>query len=671
MYNVNLIEGGFRLLAGERLILEHTPATPALYVGLGREKIEMFRGNFHISDRISERVALRLEGMDKNDDELTLHFSHPDLYGDFRLVITEQDGFIKLSTALEDPCCNRIWIRFHAEAGEHVMGGGEQFSCLDLRGKLFPIWTREQGVGRNKLTEVTRLADELEGAGGDYHTTFFPQPTFVSSKLYFVHLENYDYSELDFREDDFHELMVWNPTVTLDIAAGESYGELLFKMTELLGRQPELPGWAMEGIWLGIQGGTERTTGIVKKCQDAGMDVPAVWIQDWEGKRITSFGKRLQWDWRWNQEMYPGLDKVIEADPETRWMGYINPYLVEGGVLFKEAQEAGYFVKKADGSDYLFDFGEFDCGVVDLTMPEAFEWYKGVIKKNLIGMGFKGWMADFGEYLPTDAVCANGETGMTAHNKWPMLWAKCNREAVEEAGMLGDCVFFTRSGATGTQRYSTLMWAGDQCVDWSADDGLPSVITSALSLGMSGFGLHTCDAGGYTTLFHLARTKELMLRWLEFTCFTPVMRTHEGNRPDSNIQIYSDDSIIEPAAKLSRLHTALRPYMETCVKENAETGMPVMRPLFFEAPNEDKAYNRDLFSYLLGADLLVAPVIEPDAETRTLWLPEGKWTHLWSGKVYGGGDVTVDAPMGKPPVFYRVGSPFTELFAEIQAKYVE
>jgi len=207
MYKVNLIDNGFQLFAGERLILEHSPAAPALYLGLGTEKIEMFRGNFHISDRISERVALRLDSMEKTEENVVLHFSHPDVVGDFRVSIAEENGYVTLKTAAEDKRCNRIWIRFCAEEREHVMGGGEQFSALDLRGRLFPIWTREQGVGRNKLTEVTRLADELEGAGGDYHTTFYPQPTFVSSRLYFVHLENYDYAELDFCAKEFHIIL--------------------------------------------------------------------------------------------------------------------------------------------------------------------------------------------------------------------------------------------------------------------------------------------------------------------------------------------------------------------------------------------------------------------------------------------------------------------------------
>ena len=420
----------------------------------------------------------------------------------------------------------------------------------------------------------------------------------------------------------------------------------------------------MSGLWLGVQGGTERATALAKRCRDGGVHLSAVWIQDWEGKRITSFGKRLQWDWRWNKELYPDLDTVIASDREGVWMGYINPYLVEGGVLFNEAKEKGYFVRRADGSDYLFDFGEYDCGVVDLTLPAAFEWYKNVIVTNLIGLGFKGWMADFGEYLPADAVC-HGGSGLALHNAWPALWARCNREAVEQAGLLGDCVFFMRAGAAGSQRYATLIWAGDQCVDWSEDDGLPSVITAALSLGLSGFGLHSCDIGGYTTLFHLRREEELLLRWLEFAAFTPVMRTHEGNRPDSNVQLYDNERLIAAAARLTAVHDELLPYMKRCVEQNAESGLPVMRPLFFEAPEEPRAYSHRLYSYLLGDDMLVAPVVEPGAETRRLWLPAGDWIHLWSGERYAGGEISVPAPLGQPPVFYKAASPYAPLFERL------
>ena len=589
-------EGFVELYAGDRLVLRHSPETPALFLGFGREEIRMYRGNFTVRDREDARLPLRFLGAEGE----CLRFAHPDLCGEYTLRVTEADGLLRLTGSCDDARVNRLWLRLCAEADEHVTGGGEQFSALDLRGRNYPIWTREQGVGRNKLTEVTRLADATDG-GGDYHTTFFPQPTFVSSRMYFVHLENYEYSELDFREKDCHEITLWTPALQLD----------------------------------------------------------------WEGKRVTSFGKRLQWDWRWNRELYPELDKVIAAD-DSAWMGYINPYLVEGGVLFQKAQEKGYFVRNAEGADYLFDFGEFNCGVVDLSMPAAFDWYKSVIRENLIGMGFKGWMADFGEYLPADAVCFGG-SGMELHNAWPMLWAKCNREAVEEAGVLGDCVFFMRSGAAGSQKYSTLLSGGDQCVDWSEDDGLPSAVTAALTAGMSGYGLHCSDIGGYTTLFHLKRDAELLLRWTEFAAFTPVMRSHEGNRPDSNVQLYDTPELIAAAARLVRIHDRLLPYLKACVQENEEKGLPVMRPLFLASPDEKRAYARENYSYLLGGDLLVAPVVEPRTESRHCWLPEGEWVLLWSGEAYAAGENTVPAPMGKPPVFYRAGSPYAALFREIAA----
>ena len=650
--------GRFALSLDGKELLRHSPEAPALYLGLGREHIHMYRGNFDIRDRVERRLPLRFVGAEGD----TLCFAHPDLAGQYRLTLTEREGLLHLRGRCGDERCNRLWLRLAAEKNEHVTGGGEQFSCLDLRGRLFPIWTREQGVGRNKLTEITRLADASDGGGGDYHTTFFPQPSFVSSRRWFAHLENYEYAELDFREEDFHEIGLWSTAMDLVLGAGADYPQLLEKLSGLLGRQPLLPDWAMRGLWLGVQGGTERATALRDRCRAGGVDLSAVWIQDWEGKRVTSFGKRLQWDWRWNREMYPELDRVIRED-SAAWMGYINPYLVEGGQLFEEARSQGYFVKNSRGEDYLFDFGEFNCGVVDLSMPAAFDWYKDVIKRNLIGLGFKGWMADFGEYLPADAVCCGG-SGLQLHNAWPALWAKCNREAVEESGKLGDCVFFMRSGAAGSQRWATLIWAGDQCVDWSDDDGLPSVITAALTLGMSGYGLHCSDIGGYTTLFHLHRDEELLKRWLEFACFTPVMRSHEGNRPDSGVQLYDSEELIAFTARMAGLHTRLLPYLRRCVEENAEKGLPVMRPLFLVSEDE-RAWERDNYCYLLGEDMLVAPVVRPGADSRTLWLPEGDWVHLWTGESCSGGSVTVPAPLGQPPVFYRRGSEYAALFRSL------
>lgn len=651
--DVSARNGELRLTAGGETLLLHTPECPAVFAGRGKESIKMYRGNFDVNDRVSERFALRLSSADGE----TLTFTHPDMQGALTVRITRDGGLLRLHGECGDASINRIWLRLCAEAGEHVTGGGEQFSALDMRGRLFPIWTREQGVGRNKLTEITRLANASDGGGGDYHTTFFPQPTFVSSRMYWAHLENYEYSELDFRAPDFHEIGVWSNRFSLVLCAGERYRELSGSLSALLGRQPVLPDWAMKGIWLGVQGGTERTLDLLGKCREGGMDVSAVWIQDWEGRRITSFGKRLQWDWRWDEKSYPGLDKVIAADENTRWMGYINPYLVESGVLFKEAQEKGYFVKKQDSSDYLFDFGEYDCGVVDLTMPEAFEWYKGVIKTNLIGLGFRGWMADFGEYLPVDCVLHDGDPAQL-HNKWPVMWAKLNREAIEEYGDK-DVMFFTRSGYLGIQQYAPILWNGDQHTDYTRDYGMPCIMPACFSLGFSGVTMVHWDIGGFFSFGKLKRDDELFTRWMEAGAFSLMMRSHESIRPWANSQFDAPD-VLPHTVVLTRVHAALKPYIEKCAAD-AGRGIPAIRPDFWEAGSY--AASRDEYAYFLGGDMFVAPVIEKGARSRRVYLPDGEWLHFWTGAPYKGGyEYTVAAPLGRPAVFYRRDSEFADVF---------
>ena len=179
MLSVKITNDSLRLALNGREILSHSPEAPALFLGKGEETVRMYRGNFDISDRMSERIALRFAGMEGG----TALFKSAELNGAYRLKIEEKDGYLRLRGETADARFNRLYLRLCAEEGEHVTGGGEQYSFLDLRGKLFPIWTREQGVGRNKLTEITRLADCSDGGGGDYHTTFFPQPTFLSSRL--------------------------------------------------------------------------------------------------------------------------------------------------------------------------------------------------------------------------------------------------------------------------------------------------------------------------------------------------------------------------------------------------------------------------------------------------------------------------------------------------------
>ena len=660
-------EDGFTLSFQSRPVLHHSRQAPCLWLGTGQADIEMFRGNFSIKDKLCEKIALTETTVHKQDTGWSIHFSRGDTAHATLTIEQDDDGRLLLNLHNDNASHNRIWLRLAAKPEDHIYGCGEQFSYFDLRGKPFPLWTSEQGVGRNKQSHVTWLADCKENAGGDYYWTFFPQPTFVSTQKYYCHVDNSGYMNFDFSDPDFHELAFWEDNATLRFECAETYVDLLEKLTALLGRQPELPDWVYDGVTLGIQGGTEICQQKLDTARHAGVKVNGIWAQDWSGIRMTSFGKRVMWNWKWDRELYPQLDERIAQWKKegVQYLTYINPYTASDRDLCAEAAKHGYLTKDSNGDDYHVEFGEFYAGVIDLTNPQAYEWYKGVIKQNLIALGCGGWMADFGEYLPTDTFLHNGVSAEIMHNAWPALWAKCNYEALEETGKLGEVLFFMRAGYTGSQKYSTMMWAGDQNVDWSLDDGLASVVPAALSLAMSGHGLHHSDIGGYTTLFDMKRSKELLLRWCDFNAFTPMMRTHEGNRPGDNWQFDSDADTLAHFARMTTAFTSLKPYLKQAVAENAKRGLPVMRPLFLHYEDDARTYNLK-YQYLLGRDVLVAPVYEQGRSDWTVYLPEDNWIHAWSGEAYGGGEVTVAAPLGQPPVFYRADSEWQALFASLR-----
>jgi sulfoquinovosidase len=307
-----------------------------------------------------------------------------------------------------------------------------------------------------------------------------------------------------------------------------------------------------------------------------------------------------------------------------------------------------------DGAPSTIDFGEFDCGTIDLTSPAAAAWLRErIITRNMLELGISGWMADFGEYLPTDVVLASGADPAAEHNLWPVRWAQANAEAVEAAGGTGDVVFFMRAGFTGTQAHCPLLWGGDQSVDFSRHDGLPTVIVAALSSGLMGNAFHHSDIGGYTSLFGNVRTPELFMRWAEMAAFTPVMRTHESNRPQANVQWFDTAELTGHLVRMARVHAALGPYLRGLVAEAAERGLPVQRPFFLHF-DDPAALDVD-DAYLFGPDMLVAPVMAAGAATRRVICRRGPggcicgagagiraadrspWTRRWGSRPSSGG----------------------------------
>jgi alpha-glucosidase len=652
---------GFVLALDGRTILNHSSSAPCIFVGIGEERMDMYRGNFDIEDYVIERSRLAHAEIDGRRISLSERSGQTP-----RLVLVVTDSAIEIEAL--DPLINRFWMRVAADHDEHVWGGGEQMSYFDMRGRRFPLWTSEPGVGRDKSSEITFKSNVKDRAGGDYFNTNYPQPTYVSSSHYALHVETSAYSVFDFRHKSFHEIETWAIPERIELFSASTFVELVGDLSNRFGRQPQLPEWIYQGAIIGLKDGANSFIRL-QKMRDAGVQVSGLWCEDWVGLRQTSFGARLFWDWQANDERYPGLRQRIAElnDAGIRFLGYVNPYLCVDGPLFAEADSAGYFARTVDGQTALVDFGEFDCGVVDFTNPAAADWFaEEIIGKRMLDYGLSGWMADFGEYLPIDVHLANGIDAKLMHNPWPTLWAEVNATAVASRGMTGEALFFMRAGFTGVQQHCPLLWGGDQSVDFSRHDGLVTVISAALSSGLLGNAYHHSDIGGYTSLFGNVRTPELLMRWAEMSVFTSVMRTHEGNRPTENVQIDQDAEVLSHFARMTRLYVHLAPYLRSLSEVAAQHGLPVQRPLFLHHEHDLKTYAiQD--SYLYGEELLVAPVWQADLDQRTLYLPEGSsWVHVWTGVSHSGGqELTVAAPIGQPPVFYRSDAAFAALFAEL------
>lgn len=654
------ISKGLELRLGGHVVLRHTELCPAVVIARGQPEVAMMRGNFSISDMPRDIVEPTEWREVANGIELL----------DGGTVVARLEvagGALRVQAA--SSAHDRITIRFHAEPGEAVWGGGEQMSYLALNGRRFPMWTSEPGVGRDKSTELTRLMDAEGMAGGDYWNTNYPQPTFLTSRWLAVHLAESCYSVLDFSDPTRHVVEVWRNNAQFEFFAAEGPKALVSQLSDRFGRQPELPDWAIGGAVVGLKSGASSFDRL-EKFIEAGAAISGLWCEDWAGIRQTSFGRRLFWDWHLgarSAERFPDLETRIAglAARGIRFLAYVNPYLAVDGELYAEAAAGGHFCLKLDSDEpHLVDFGEFDCGVLDFSREETRAWFaERIIGQEMLDRGIMGWMADFGEYLPTDLRLADGSDPMEAHNCYPVQWAEVNARAVASRGKTGEALFFMRAGFSGVQAHCPLLWAGDQCVDFTRHDGIGTAITAALSAGLVGNASSHSDCGGYTSLHGNVRTEELLMRWCELAAFAPVMRSHEGNRPDDNLQYDSTPELLACFARWSRVHSHLAPYVRALSAEAAQTGLPLQRPLFLEYPS-DRALFAVQDQYVYGPELLVAPVIEEGADRREVVLPgDMPWRHCWSGEDFAPGTHQVAAPIGAPPVFYRPDSPHAALFA--------
>jgi sulfoquinovosidase len=571
---------------------------------------------------------------------------------------------------------NRITLQVASIAEEGVFGFGEQLTYFNQKGHILPIVVQEHGVGRGRPI-VTQLVDLFARQGaGDPYITEAPAPHFMTSRLRSMFLENTEYSTFDMRPFDRVVIKVWSPAMTGRILYGETPLDLIESYTEYSGRMRPLPDWVHSGVILGVVGGTAAVRAKLDNARKADIPVAGLWIQDWVGIRITPVGTQLWWNWQLDETYYAGWKELV-ADVESqggRMLIYINPFLsTETGhdSLFIEAKAKGYLVENADGTPFLNKNSNFYAALIDLSNPQTRTWIKDVIKTEMIGKaGASGWMNDFGEALPFDGRIHEGDPGAW-HNRYPEEWARVAREAIEESGRGDDIVFFDRSGFARSPGYATLFWLGDQLQSWDEYSGIKSALVGLLSGGISGFSLVHSDTGGYDSFEFklrgeeipvLVRTPELLMRWTELNAFTVVLRTHEGLEPAVATQFDASPETLAHMERFAKVYKGLAPYRKTLVAEAAAKGHPVVRHLFLHFP-DDRNTHALRYQFLLGPDLMVAPVLDKGADSVEVYFPAAsEWVDLWTGADAGkaGTFSKMPAPLSKPAVFLRKGAPAAE-----------
>jgi alpha-glucosidase len=664
-----------------QVLLRLSPLSKSIRIGFGGLTIKDSRGSFQINEKVGVYCSTGPWQLSSATEPNTLKLlaelqpgADSRCQGKVGLRVGPASGKHTLMAIESKLGSSVVELNLEAPVAERMYGFGQQFSYYNFRGQEVPILTQEQGVGRGKPL-VTQLVNAVTGgSAGDEFSTYLAMPYFLTNLGRGMVLENTEYSVFDLRGKQVVKIRVHSADMRLRLFQGQSMLDLVEAYTEYAGRFGASPDWIHDGVVLGLTGGTDRVRKIYLEAKAEQVPVAALWIQDWSGLRKTTMGKQVWWNWHLDSGHYQDFEAFraeLESDG-VRLLGYVNPYLVEPSTknpfareLFTEAKQAKFLVENDRQTPYLIENTDFSAAIVDLANPLARRWMKDILRVEMYDRGFSGWMADYGEGLPFDGVLHLDQDPLSFHNQFAVEWNRVQDEFLREENLEEDVLIFTRSGFTTSPGYTRMNWLGDQLTTWDEFDGLKSAVKGHLNAGISGVSLTHSDIGGFTTVkqLRLRREPELLQRWAELAVFTSMMRTHEGNQPEANAQVYSDVNQWRHLRRMGVLFQALKDYRKGLYAEAQAKGYPVMRHPLMYHQNLSCFQQENVYSFFYGPDVFVAPVLDPGQNQSSVILPPGSWIHLWSGKTYAGGsackDIRVASPVGQPPVFFRV--PVAEL----------
>jgi alpha-D-xyloside xylohydrolase len=487
---------------------------------------------------------------------------------------------------------------------ECVYGLGERFTPFVKNGQVVDLWNEDGGTSSEQAYKNIPFYLTNRGYG-----VFVNHPEQVSFEVASEKVERIQFS-------------VPGESLEYFVIYGPSPKEILQHYTALTGRPALPPAWSF-GLWLSTSFTTDYDEKTVTSFIDgmAARDIPL---------HVFHFDcfwmKEFNWtDLQWNPRFFPDPEGMLRR-LKSRGLHicvWINPYLAQLSILFDEAAQKGYLLRKPNGDIWQTDMWQAGMGIVDFTNPEACTWFAEKLRA-VLKMGVDTFKTDFGERIPTDVAYHDGSDPFKMHNYYSYLYNKIVFDLLRDERGENDALVFARSGTTGGQQFP-VHWGGDSTATF---ESMAESLRGGLSLGLSGFGFWSHDIGG----FEQTASADVYKRWTAFGLLSSHSRLH-GNS-SYRVPWNYDEEAVTVLSKFTKLKCSLMPYLYRAAIQAHEQGTPMLRAMILEFPNDPGCDYLDL-QYVLGDSLLIAPVFSHDGSVN-YYVPEGRWTNLLNSAVIEG-----------------------------------
>lgn len=602
----------------------------------------------HDENAVESSVNLRLTERDDElqiqTDELTViigldEWAFQVFNKDNNLLLEEQRRDINAKSELRsDPLgmttevVNRWPLRVDSVGSAYVLspdeqlyGLGEKFTDLNKRGQHISSWITQPN-------------------GTETETAYKNVPLYFSSRGYGLFVDTTRRTEFDFgcKSTVTTDIEVEGDVFSYYFFKGPLFKDLLQSYTALTGRPHLPPKWTF-GVWMSRLGyeSREELESVASELRERNIPCDVLHLDPyWMNIENLS-------DLQWDRKAFPDPEEMIKNlnDLGFHISLWEYPYINVNSPLFKTAAERGLFVTDGTGSTYILSRFSVDerGAILDFTNSETREWWADK-HRELVAMGVDVFKLDFGEYLPRDAVLNDGRSGSVVRNEYPRLYQETVARGMREAG-IDRPTLWTRAGWAGDQVFP-IHWGGDP---YTSFESMGASLRGGLSLGLSGYLFWSVDIGG----FRGEPSKELYIRWAQWGLLGTSHARFHGTTPREPWEFDSETETI--VTKYIRERYRLLPYIYTSAARATTTGIPVMRPLVLEYQQDPAVWNMDT-QYLFGRDLLVAPVLSTDSQTR-VYLPEGEWVDYWTNKRYEGKQTLRLTPdLNTMPLYIRAGT---------------